>query len=185
MIISFKNSEEWNNWLSENHSSSNGIWIRLFKKDSGVKSLTHDGALDEALVYGWIDGQAKKYDEKSWIQKFTPRRAGSIWSKRNIELVEKLIKKDKIKPSGLKAINEAKKNGRWKNAYDSPGNMKIPEDFLKELSKNKKSLKFFESLNRTNKYSIVWRLRTAKKPETRESRMKKILDMLSKGEKFH
>lgn len=183
--IIFKSPEEFNNWLSENHSCSNGVWIRSFKKDSGIKSLTHDEALDEALCFGWIDGQAKKYDENSWIQKFTPRRVRSIWSKRNIERVEELIKTSKMKPSGLKAINEAKKNGRWENAYDSPGNMKVPEDFLKEISGNKKSLKFFESLNRTDKYSIVWRLQTAKKPETRVRRMKKILDMLSKGEKFH
>ena len=184
-VIAFKNPEDWNGWLSEHHSISNGIWIRLFKKDSGMKSLTHDGALDEALCYGWIDGQAKKYDEKSWIQKFTPRRAGSIWSKRNIDRVEALIKAGRMKASGLEEINEAKKDGRWEKAYDSPSNMKIPGDFLKELSKDKKALKFFESLNKTNKYTIVWRLQTAKKPETRSNRMNKILDMLSKGEKFY
>ena len=184
-VIAFKNPEDWNGWLSEHHSISNGIWIRLFKKDSGMKSLTHDGALDEALCYGWIDGQAKKYDEKSWIQKFTPRRAGSIWSKRNINRVEALIKAGRMKASGLEEINEAKKDGRWEKAYDSPSNMKIPGDFLKELSKDKKALKFFESLNKTNKYTIVWRLQTAKKPETRSNRMNKILDMLSKGEKFY
>ena len=184
-VIAFKNPEDWNGWLSEHHSISNGIWIRLFKKDSGMKSLTHDGALDEALCYGWIDGQAKKYDEKSWIQKFTPRRAGSIWSKRNINRVEALIKAGRMKASGLEEINEAKKDGRWEKAYDSPSNMKIPGDFLKELSKDKKALKFFKSLNKTNKYAIVWRLQTAKKSETRSNRMNKILDMLSKGEKFY
>ncbi len=183
--IYFKNSEDWKNWLSKNHSASNGIWIRMFKKDSDIKTLTHDEALDEALCYGWIDGQTKKYDERSWIQKFTPRRKRSIWSKKNIERVKLLIKQDKMKPSGLKEINEAEKDGRWEKAYDSPTNMKIPGDFLKELSKNKNALKFFESLNRSNKYSIAWRLQTAKKPETRDIRMKKIVDMLSKGEKFH
>ncbi|MFZ0452262.1 MAG: YdeI/OmpD-associated family protein [Ignavibacteriaceae bacterium] len=183
-VIAFKSPEDCNKWLSENHSASKGIWIRLFKKDSGVKSLTRDEILDEALCYGWIDGQAKKYDEKSWIQKFTPRRPKSIWSKRNIERVKILIKKRKMQPAGLKAIDDAKKDGRWEKAYDSPANMKVPDDFLNEL-RNKKLLKFFESLNRTNKYSIIWRLQTAKKTETRIRRMKKILDMLSKGEKFH
>ena len=184
-ILSFKNSEEWNNWLSKNHSASNGIKIRFFKKDSGVKSITHSETLDEALCYGWIDGQLEKYDEKSWLRKFTPRRARSIWSKKNIERVEKLIKLNKMKSSGLKEINEAKKDGRWKKAYDSPSNMKVPDDFLKELSKDKKALKFFESLNKANKYAIAWRLQTAKKPETRINRMNKLLDMLSRGEKLH
>ncbi len=145
-IVAFENPDVWNSWLSESHSESNGIWLRLFKKDSGVKSITHDEALNEALCYGWIDGQAKKYDEKSWIQKFTPRRPKSIWSKRNIELVERLIKNGKMKTPGLKAINEAKKDGRWEKAYDSPSNMEIPNDFLKELSKDKKALKFLNPL---------------------------------------
>jgi uncharacterized protein YdeI (YjbR/CyaY-like superfamily) len=184
-IISFKNSKEWNKWLSKNHLNSNGIWIRFFKKDSGVSSVIHDEALDEALCYGWIDGQLKKYDDKSWLQKFTPRRAKSIWSKRNIDITEQLIKSGKMKPPGLKEIEAAKSDGRWEKAYDSLAKMQVPDDFLKKLSKDKKALKFFETLNKANKYALAWRLQTAKKPETRNSRMEKILEMLSKGEKFH
>lgn len=127
----------------------------------------------------------KKYDENSWLLKFTPRRNISIWSKRNVERVETLIKLGKMESAGLKEINEAKADGRWSKAYDSPSNMTFPEDFLKKLSRNKKSLNFFESLDRTNKYSIAWRLQTAKKPETQRKRMEEILGMLSRSEKFH
>lgn len=184
-ILSFESPEDWANWLAKNHSESNGVWLRLFKKDSGVVSVTHAGALDEALCYGWIDGQAKKYDEKSWLLKFTPRRSKSIWSKKNIENVNRLTQAGKMKPAGLKEVEAAKNDGRWERAYDSHSTMEVPEDFLRELSKSKKAKTFFETLNKTNTYAIVWRLQTAKKPETREKRMKAILAMLERGEKFH
>lgn len=184
-IISFKSSKEWASWLARNHSKSNGIWLRLYKKTAAEKTINHAEALDMALCYGWIDGQAKTYDEKSWLQKFTPRRAKSLWSKRNKEYIERLISEDRMKAAGLREVEQAKQDGRWEAAYDSPGKSTIPEDFLKALSKNKKAKAFFETLNKTNLYSISWRLQTAKKPETREKRMKEILAMLSRGEKFH
>lgn len=184
-VLSFKNLEDWRIWLSKSYADSEGIWIRFFKKGSGIVSINHNDALDVALCFGWIDGQLQKYDDNSWLQKFTPRRSKSIWSKQNIERTERLIKLGKMEPSGMKAINSAKSDGRWTKAYDSPGNISFPEDFLKALSRNKKSFKFFESLDRTNKYSIAWRLQTAIKPETKKKRMAKILEMLSKGEKFH
>ena len=141
--------------------------------------------MDEALCYGWIDGQANKFDDESWIQKFTPRRAGSIWSKRNIANVERLMKLEKMKPAGLDEVAKAKADGRWARAYDSPKEMQIPDDFMKALSKNKKAKAFFDTLNKTNKYAIGWRLQTAKKPETKEKRIKAIVEMLSKEQKFH
>jgi len=184
-IISFKSPKELADWLAENHSESDGILIRMFKKDSGIASITHAGALNEALCYGWIDGQAKKYDEESWLQKFTPRRAKSIWSKRNIDHINRLIEEGKMKAAGFGEVEKAKADGRWEQAYDSPANMEVPEDFLKELSRNKKAKTFFDTLNKTNIYSITWRLQTAKKPETREKRMKAIIGMLTEGKKFH
>lgn len=184
-IKSFKTSDEWEKWLDENHTSANGIWLRFFKKASGIKAINYTEALDEALCYGWIDGQAKSYDEQSYLQRFTPRRSKSIWSKRNIEHIARLEKAGKMKPSGWKEVEAAKADGRWDNAYDPPSEMKIPDDFMEELSKNKQALAFFESLNKTNKYAVAWRLQTAKKPETREKRMKIILEMMAKGEKFH
>jgi uncharacterized protein YdeI (YjbR/CyaY-like superfamily) len=184
-IISFNSPKAWASWLDKNHAKSNGIWLRLFKKDSGVASVTYAEALDEALCYGWIDGQLDKYDEKSWRRKFTPRRPQSVWSRRNIEHVNRLIDAGKMKPAGLKEVKAAKADGRWKRAYDSPSAMQVPKDFRKELSKDKKAKAFFETLNKANTYAIAWRLQTAKRPETRAKRMQAILAMLKRGEKFH
>jgi uncharacterized protein YdeI (YjbR/CyaY-like superfamily) len=184
-IISFNSPQEWNEWLEQNHRNSNGVWLRIYKKDTGIPTTTHAQALEEALCFGWIDGQAKKYDEASYLQKFTPRRAKSIWSKRNVEYVAQLEKEGRMKPAGREQIEAAKADGRWDRAYDSPVNMTMPEDFLNELAKNERALAFFRTLNKTNTYAIGWRLQTAKKPETREKRMKMILEMLVREEKFH
>ena len=184
-ILIFKTAKEWEKWMAKNYASSKGIWLRFYKKASGIPSLTYPEAVEVSLCYGWIDGQANKYDENSYLQRFTPRRPKSIWAKKNIERVTRLIASGKMKPSGLKEIEAAKADGRWEMAYDSPATMEIPNDFLKELSKNPKAKTFFGTLNKTNIYSIAWRLQTAKKPETRQKRMKAIIEMLSKKQKFH
>ena len=184
-IIFFKSSKEFAKWLAANHTKQSGVWLQMYKKHTGTESITYAEALDEALCYGWIDGQKKSHDAESWIQKFTPRRAKSIWSKRNIEHIDRLTEAKKMKPGGLKEVESAKQDGRWHRAYDSPGKMEVPEDLLQQLSKHKKALAFFESLSKTNKYAITWRLQTAVKPETRAKRMATILEMLKKGEKFH
>lgn len=184
-ILSFKSPKDWANWLAKNHAASNGIWLRFFKKNSGVASVTYSEALDEALCFGWIDGRLDPYDEKSWLRRFTPRRPRSPWSKRNIEHVNRLTAAARMKPAGLKEVEAAKKDGRWEKAYDPQGTMELPADFLKALAKDKKAKAFFESLNRANHYAIAWRLQTAKKPETRARRMQAILAMLKRGEKFH
>jgi uncharacterized protein YdeI (YjbR/CyaY-like superfamily) len=184
-IIHFKTQKELERWLQKNQKKSNGIWLHFYKKDSGVKSIGWQDAVEAGLCYGWIDGQAKPFDEQSWLQRFTPRRARSTWSKKNTDHAERLIKLGRMKPGGLAEVEKAKADGRWDKAYDSPSNMKAPEDLLKALEKNKKAKAFFESLSKTNKYAINWRLQTAKKPETRAKRMKMILEMLKKGEKFH
>jgi uncharacterized protein YdeI (YjbR/CyaY-like superfamily) len=184
-IIEFKTAKTFETWLEKNHDNSNGLWLKIFKKDSGEKTVSYAEALDVALCYGWIDGQKQAYDEQAWLQKFCPRRAKSIWSKINIGHVERLINERRMRPAGLKAVEKAKEDGSWEKAYDSPSKMTIPEDFLKELSKNKKAEAFFKGLNKTNLFSIGFRLQTAKKQETREKRMKEIIEMLAKGEKFH
>jgi uncharacterized protein YdeI (YjbR/CyaY-like superfamily) len=184
-VVSFASSKEWAKWIAENYAKSIGVYVRFFKKDSGEKTVTYAEALEEALCYGWIDGQANKYDADSYIQKFTPRRPKSIWSKRNTEIAERLIKEGRMKKAGMEQVELAKADGRWQQAYDSPKNMKVPDDFLQELSKNKKAKTFFDGLNKTNLYAIAWRLQTAKKPETREKRLKEILAMMSEGKKFH
>lgn len=184
-IIFFKKPEEWRRWLEQNHNISKGVWLRFYKKASGVESLNYSEALDEALCFGWIDGQANKYDDASYLQKFTPRRSRSNWSKRNIEHISRLEKEGKMTPAGWKEVEAAKADGRWELAYDSQSNSTVPEDFLQQLLNDKKALTFFESLTKANKFAITYRLQTAKKPETRQRRMQAILEMLSKGEKFH
>lgn len=183
--LSFPSSVEFRIWLKKNHSKSPGIWLRIWKINAGTPTVTYPEALDEALCFGWIDGQKKSFDSRSWLQKFTPRRSGSQWSKKNTEHAERLIKAKKMESSGLREINAAKSDGRWKAAYDSFGTASVPEDFLEELAKNKKAKAFFETLNKTNLYSISYRLQTAKKAETREKRIKTIIKMLERGEKFH
>jgi uncharacterized protein YdeI (YjbR/CyaY-like superfamily) len=184
-VLSFSTSHAWHAWLEEHHADSSGVWLQFFKKASGVPTITYDQALDEALCYGWIDSQLKSFDEKSYLQKFSARRSKSIWSKRNREHIARLIQEGRMQPAGLAQVEEAKKDGRWDEAYDSPGNMEIPEDFQQELAKNKKAKEFFETLNKANVYAIAWRLQTAKKLETRSRRMQQILLMLEKNEKFH
>jgi uncharacterized protein YdeI (YjbR/CyaY-like superfamily) len=184
-VHSFTSSKEWRKWLAEHYAQSNGVWLRFFKKDSGKKTFVYAEALEEALCYGWIDGQVNKYDAESYIQKFTPRRAKSTWSKRNTAIAERLLQEGKMETAGMQQVELAKADGRWQQAYDSPKNMKVPEDFLEQLSKNKKAKAFFDGLNKANQYAIAWRLQTAKKPETREKRLKEILKMMREGKKFH
>lgn len=184
-ILPFASAKEWERWLAKHRDLSVGIWLRFYKKDSGVASVSYDQALEAALSYGWIDGQLRSYDAKSWLRKFTPRRPKSLWSKRNIDLVRRLMKAGRMKPSGLKEVQAAKADGRWKRAYDPGSTMALPADFLERLSKNRKARDVLATLTRANIYAIAWRLQTAKRPETREKRMKAILTMLAKGEKFH
>jgi uncharacterized protein YdeI (YjbR/CyaY-like superfamily) len=184
-IKEFPSEHELEQWLAAKHLSSTGIWLRFFKKGSGIASVTHAEALAAALCVGWIDGQVKKHDEDSWLHRFAPRRPRSIWSKRNREIVEKLAAAGKMKPAGLKEVEAAKADGRWDRAYDSPSTMTVPKDFLTELSKNRVARQFFGTLNKANTYAIAWRLQTAKKPETRERRMRAIIEMLAQGKKLH
>jgi len=184
-ILSFKSGKDFAKWLASKHSVMEGVWLQFFKKSSGVISIPYEEALDEALCYGWIDGQIKKYDEYFWLHKFTPRRPKSTCSKRNVEHAERLIRTKKMRPAGLKAIEEARVDGRWDRDYDSSGKMQLPEDFLRLAAKNKSVYSFFMTLNKANKYAITWRLQTAVKPETRKKRMMSIIEMLKKKRVFH
>lgn len=181
----FKSSAKFREWLQTNHNRCDVLWMRIFKKDSGETSITYAEALDQALCFGWIDGQKKPGDERSWLQKFTPRRPGSGWSKTNTQHAERLMQSGLMDSAGLKAVEEAKADGRWQAAYDSPRQAVPPADFLAALTKNSKAARFFETLNKANIYAIVYRLQTAKKAETRARRMQMIIEMLERGEKFH
>jgi len=184
-ILPFANRKKWADWLAKQHDKSPGVWMKLAKRDSGIASVTYEEALDVALCYGWIDGQKKGFDDKYWLQKFTPRGPKSIWSKINTEKAEKLIKSGAMKSAGLKAIEAAKKDGRWDAAYASQKNISIPEDFQAALEKNKKAKDFFATLKSSERYSFLFRIQTAKKAETRAKRIQQFIEMLEKNEKFH
>jgi uncharacterized protein YdeI (YjbR/CyaY-like superfamily) len=184
-VKTFKSAKEFEAWLKKNHAKSAGVWLRFFKKGSGKQTFNYAEALDVALCWDWIDSLVNKYDAESYIQKFTPRGPRSVWSKVNREHVARLTKAKRMAPAGLKAVDAAKKDGRWGQAYDSPKNAEVSADFKKLLAKDKQASALFKTLNRANVYAIVWRLQTATKPETRERRMQQILAMLHEGKKFH
>ncbi len=184
-IVPFANTAAFRRWLKTNHAKHQGIWMQLAKKDSGIASITYAEALDEALCYGWIDGQKKAYDAQYWLQKFTKRGARSVWSKINIGHIERLTKEGRMQPAGQAAVDAAKADGRWEQAYHSSSTHELPEDFLTAVGKHAKAKAFFDTLNSANRYAIYFRLTTAKKPETRARRFDQLLEMLKAGKKLH
>ena len=184
-ILPFENKKKWADWLAKQHDKSTGVWLKLAKKTAGIPSITYEEALDVALCYGWIDGQKGSFDEHYWLQRFTPRGPKSIWSKINTEKAERLIASAEMKPAGLKAVEAAKQDGRWDVAYSSQKNSSIPEDFQAALDKNKKAKAFFATLKSAERYSFLFRIHHAKKPETRATHIQKFVEMLKSGEKFH
>lgn len=181
-VMAFANQGDWAAWLAANHASTLGIWLRIAKKASGVASVTYDEALEEALCYGWIDGQKKTYDEGSWLQKFTPRGAKSIWSKVNREKVLALIERGRMQPAGHAQIERARQDGRWDAAYDSQKVAAVPDDLAAALEANPAAKAFFATLKSTNRYAILFRIQTAKKPETRAKRIAQFVEMLARNE---
>jgi uncharacterized protein YdeI (YjbR/CyaY-like superfamily) len=184
-VMFFGEQQSLENWLENNHDTSPGIRLQIAKKNSGVVTVSYDEALESALCYGWVDSQKEKFDEKMWVQRFTPRGAKSIWSKVNKDKAELLITNGRMKPSGFKAIEVAKKNGQWDKAYESQSIASLPEDFAIELERNVKAKAFYDTLDRQNKYSFLFRIHNAKKPETRAKRIQQFVTMLEKGEKIY
>ena len=184
-VLAFESARVWREWLKANHDEALGVWVKIAKKASGIATVTYQEALEDALCFGWIDGQKRSYDDTYFIQKFTPRTKRSVWSKRNQEIVARLIGDGRMRAAGQRQIDLAKADGRWEQAYDSPKNMQVPEDFLRELAKDKKAEAFFRTLNKTNTFAIAWRLATAKKPETRQRRVQVLIEMLAREEKPH
>jgi uncharacterized protein YdeI (YjbR/CyaY-like superfamily) len=181
----FPKQKDWADWLRKNHDKSSGVWLKLAKKSSGSQSVSYAEALEIALCYGWIDGQKKSYDESFWLQKFTPRGAKSIWSKINKGKAGELIRSGRMKPAGLNAVERAKQDGRWDAAYDSPSVSTVPPDFQARLNKSAKAKAFFATLNSANRYAILFRIQTAKKPETRARKIEQFIEMLERKEKLH
>lgn len=177
-VVHFESQRAWETWLEENHSRSAGLWLKLARKSSGVPSVSYPEALEVALCYGWIDGQKGAGDEIFWLQRFTPRRPKSKWSEVNREKATELISLGKMKPAGLKEVEAAKQDGRWDLAYKSQRNMAVPADLQEKLDRSPKAGEFFENLNSTNRYAILYRIHDAKKPETRARRIEKFVAML-------
>ena len=183
--LAFETQQQWEEWLKHHHTQTDGVWLLIYKKNTNIPSINYAQALEEALCYGWIDGIKKSKDDVSFIQKFTPRRAKSIWSEINTKHIERLTAAGKMKPAGIAQVAAAKADGRWESAYAAGSKATIPEDFMTALNKNKKAKAFFETLNKNNLFAIYFRLQSAKKPETRAKRIATFVEMLAKHEKFH
>ncbi len=183
--ILFADQQAWTEWLDANHPNSPGLWLRLAKKDSGLSSVSYAEALDVALCYGWIDGQKRSADEQTWLQKFTPRGKKSVWSKINVDKVAALIEQGRMRPAGQAAIDLARADGRWEAAYDSQKNASVPEDLQAALDASPAAAAFYVTLNGTNRYAILFRVQTAKKPETRAKRIRDFIAMLERNEKLY
>jgi uncharacterized protein YdeI (YjbR/CyaY-like superfamily) len=183
-VILFETEQNWIDWLEKNENEP-GVWVRIAKKNSGVASITYEQAVEVALCFGWIDGLKKKFDEKTWIQRFSPRKPASQWSKINREKALGLIVDGKMRPSGMAIIEVAKTRGTWDNAYDSQKTIEIPADLQAELDKNPQAAEFFRSLESVNRYAILYRLQTLRTNELRSRKLNQFMEMLVRKEKIH
>jgi uncharacterized protein YdeI (YjbR/CyaY-like superfamily) len=181
-VALFRDQDEWTSWLDSNHATAPGVWLRIAKKGSALVSVSISEALDAALCYGWIDGQRNSLDADSYLQKFTPRRKRSVWSKVNRENVARLIRSGAMRPGGLAAVEAAKADGRWERAYDSPRSSKVPADLQTALDESPQAKAFFETLKSNNRYAVLYRVQTAVRPETRARRIREFIAMLERGE---
>ena len=183
--LAFASADEWEAWLRDHHDTARGIWIRFAKKGSGVPSVTYAEAVEAALCFGWIDGQARGGDDASYLQRFTPRRPRSAWSKRNRERVAALIEAGRMHAAGLREVERAKADGRWDAAYDAPSTATVPHDLQAALDAEPAAAEFFATLTGQNRYAILHRVQTAKRPETRARRIEKFVAMLAAGETLY
>jgi uncharacterized protein YdeI (YjbR/CyaY-like superfamily) len=184
-IVSFESAEAFETWLSDQHATSPGIWLKLRRKSAGVVALDYAQALDVALCYGWIDGQKGKFDDQHWLQRFTPRTPSSRWSKINRDKVAALIEQGRMRPAGLAEVERAQADGRWQAAYDGARASSVPDDLAAALAAEPAAAEFFATLDRQNRYAILYRIQDVKKPETRARRIEKYVAMLAEGKKLH
>ncbi len=184
-ILPFPDAAAWEAWLVREHTEQDGVWLQFAKRKSGVPSVTYEEAVEVALCYGWIDSQKKGYDETYWLQKFTPRRPNSKWSQSNRERVERLLAEDRMQPAGLREVDLAKANGQWDAAYAGQAAAVVPPDLQAELDANPQAAAFFARLTSANRYAILHRLETAKKPETRQKRLRQFVEMLEREETIY
>jgi uncharacterized protein YdeI (YjbR/CyaY-like superfamily) len=183
--VSFATPRAFSEWLAEHHASSRGVWLRLARKASGAASITYAEAVEVALTWGWIDGQKRGGDDASWLQKLTRRGERSVWSKINREKALALIEAGVMQPAGLAEVERAKRDGRWDAAYDPPSRATVPDDLAAALAASPRAAALFRTLDARNRYSVLWRLQTAKRAETRQKRIADLVATLARGEKVH
>ena len=183
--LTFPNQEDWEAWLEANAEAVPGVWLRIAKRSAERSTVSYAQALESALCYGWIDGQKQAESEHYWLQRFTPRTARSIWSRINKAKAEALISAGRMRPAGLRAIDRARRDGRWEAAYASASTATLPDDLLQALDANPKARQFFATLNSQNRYAILFRIQNVKKAETRAKKISQFIDMLNRGEKIH
>lgn len=183
--LAFASARALHEWLERHHSSATGVWLKLAKKGAGVASVTYAEAIEVALAWGWIDGQKRSHDERHWLQKLTPRTARSLWSKINRDKASALIAAGKMQPPGLAEVERARRDGRWDGAYDGARTATVPDDLVAALDRNARAKKRFATLDAANRYAILWRVQTAKRPETRARRVAELVAMLARGELLH
>ena len=184
-MIPFASQEAWEAWLEEHHATSDGLWLKIAKKGAGLETVSYAEALEAALCYGWIDGQKASFDDRYWLQRFTPRRPRSKWSKVNRKKATELIEEGRMKPAGLREVERAKADGRWDAAYDAQSTAAVPDDLLRELEKNDAAREFFATLDSRNRYAILYQIQDAKRPETRTRRIEKYVAMLTEQRKLY
>ncbi len=183
-IRPFKTAKAWEAWLAK-HAGDSGVWLKIAKKDSGIATVTYAEALDVALCHGWIDGQKRSFDADWFLQRFTPRRPKGLWSKINIGHVERLVGAGRMQPAGQREVDAAKADGRWEAAYAGAATMTVPDELVAALAADAAARAFFDTLSKTQRYSICWRVHTAKTQQTRAARAQKLVDMLARGETVH
>lgn len=185
-VLTVADVSEWTRWLEEHHADSTGVWLTLAKKGSSEPtSLSYDEALAEALCYGWIDGRLRAGDDRSFCRMFTPRKAGSAWSKRNVSIATMLIEQGRMRNSGFAAVSRAKADGTWEAAYEGQAKIEVPPDLAAALAREPAANTLFERLSRPNRYAILYRVSTARRPDTRRRRIEQLVAMLARGDTIH
>jgi uncharacterized protein YdeI (YjbR/CyaY-like superfamily) len=184
-ILEFEDRDAWRRWLDAQHESADGVWLRFAKKGSGRTTVTYAEAVEEALCYGWVDGQVAPHDELCYLQRFTPRRRRSKWSQINRQRATELIERGRMQAAGLAQVEAAKQDGRWEDAYASSSTATVPDDFKRALDENPAAREFFGTLGSTHRYSFLYRIADAKRPETRARRIREYVAMLAEGRTIH
>jgi uncharacterized protein YdeI (YjbR/CyaY-like superfamily) len=184
-VLPFADPAAWERWLEDHHAHAHGLWLKLAKRGSGIASVTYAQALDVALCFGWIDSQKAAWDERWFLQRFTPRRPRGRWSQANREKAEALEREGRLRAAGALEVQRAREDGRWEAAYAGQARAQVPDDLRRELERDPEALRFFESLESHNRYAILYRIEDARRPETRARRIQRFMEMLRAGEKLH